>query len=83
MNKTSLIRAKLTSPLELTPTISNDPVFVALVVHSPPNDGNNVIHDHVHHAPGLDHAALVFHERIGIYAGLQSAKERTPDEDLN
>ena len=69
------------SLLELTPTISNDPVFVALLVYSPPNDGDDVIHDHVYHVPSLDHTAFVFHERIGIYASLKSVNS-TQDREI-
>jgi hypothetical protein len=36
-----------------------------------------VIHDHVDHAASLDHTALVFHKRIGIYASLKKDESQT------
>lgn len=59
----------------LPPRISNDPVFIAFLIHTPTDDRNNMIHKHILQTTGFDHASLVVHERVSIYTSLNIQRE--------
>mmetsp|Transcript_26615 Transcript_26615/g.48257 ORF Transcript_26615/g.48257 Transcript_26615/m.48257 type:complete len:214 (+) Transcript_26615:250-891(+) len=52
----------------LAPTIPNNPIFIPLVVHSPSNNRDNVIHQHTHKPSRLDDSSLVSQDWIGVDA---------------